>query len=355
VVAGPASQVIKIAGRPVGPGHPCLIIAEAGVNHNGDMELAIQLVRAAVAAGADAVKFQSYKTDLLVTPDAAKADYQKRTTDASESQYQMLQRLELSPEMHRRLIDLCEEQGIIFLSSPFDHASVELLNELQIPAFKIPSGEITNLPLLAQVAEKGRPMIVSTGMAHLGEVETAVQSIIAAGNRDYILLQCTSNYPAATEDVNLRAMNTMAEAFGSLVGYSDHTLGIEIPLAAVAMGASVIEKHITLDVNMPGPDHAASLPPEEFASMVRGVRAVESAVGHGRKEPAERELATAEVARKSLVAARDIAGGETLTEQLMDLKRPGSGLSPAMRAELAGRTVKTPIKMGALITLDMLE
>jgi N-acetylneuraminate synthase len=354
VVTDFTATAIEIAGRKVGPGHPCFVIAEAGVNHNGDLEMALQLVREAVQAGADAVKFQTYKTSLLVTPEASKAEYQKRTTDSAESQYAMLQRLELSPEMHREIIARCQQEGIIFLSSPFDEESVELLNALQVPAFKIPSGEITNLPLVTLVAGKGKPMIVSTGMAYLSEVETAVRAITDAGNHEYILLQCTSNYPANTKDVNLKAMHTLSAAFGAPVGYSDHTLGIEVPLAAVALGACVIEKHLTLDVKMPGPDHAASLEPDQFAAMVGGIRTVEAALGHGRKEPADSEFDTAVVARKSLVAARDIAAGEALTEKLVAIKRPGSGLPPAMRPHLLGRTAREPIKAGAVLTLDML-
>lgn len=355
MVTNAADSEIEIAGKKVGHGHPCFIIAEAGVNHNGDLELAFQLIRAAVDAGADAIKFQSYKTEDVVIPEAPKAEYQKRLTDSSETQYQMIQRFELSPQMHSEIISRCKQEGIPFLSSPFDEGSVELLNKLQIPAFKIPSGEITNLPLLTLVASKSKPIIISTGMAYLSEVEIAIRTIKTAGNDDYVILHCTSNYPAEAKDINLEAMRTMRSAFSAPVGYSDHTPGIEIPLAAVAMGACVIEKHLTLDNNMPGPDHAASLEPREFAAMVKGIRIVESARGHGRKEPVPSELSTAEVARKSLVSARDIEAGVTLTRQLIGIKRPGTGLQPAMRPDLVGRTAKVHIPANSIITLDMLE
>jgi N-acetylneuraminate synthase len=337
----------------VGPTYPCFIIAEAGVNHNGSPDMARQLVDVAVRAGADAVKFQTFKAERIVTRDAPKAEYQKRTTDVAESQYDMLRRLELSPEMHRELMAYCDERGILFMSSPFDEDSADLLANLSVAVFKIPSGEITNLPFLAHVARKGKPMIVSTGMSYLSEVEAAVRTIEEAGNRQLVLLHCVSNYPADPGDANLMAMRTIATAFGVPVGYSDHTPGIEVPLAAVALGACVIEKHLTLDCSLPGPDHRASLEPEEFSAMVRGIRTVESALGHGRKEPAASEADTASVARKSLVAARDIPVGATLTEELIAIKRPGTGLPPAMLAYLIGRTLRIPVPAGQLLQLEM--
>lgn len=347
-------KTIRIGDRLVGEGQPCFIVAEAGVNHNGSLALARQLVNAAVEAGADAVKFQTFKAERVLTPDAPKAEYQKQTTGAAESQFEMIRRLELSFEAHRDLMRLCQDKGILFMSSPFDELSADLLAELGVAVFKIPSGEITNLPFLSHVAGKGRPLIVSTGMAYLSEVETAVRSIEAAKNRDYVLLQCTSNYPADPADANLAAMRTMAVAFTALVGYSDHTLGIEVPLAAVALGACVVEKHLTISRALPGPDHRASLEPGEFSSMVQGIRKVESALGHGRKEPAASEADTASIARKSLVAARDIPAGAILTEELIAIKRPGTGLSPAFRSYLAGRTARLPIPEGAVLTLEML-
>ena len=312
------------------------------------------MVDAAVQAGADAVKFQTFNAERLVSPDAPKADYQLHTTDAAESHFEMIRRLELSPEMHRDLKAYCGERGILFMSSPFDEESADLLAALDVAVFKIPSGEITNFPLLQHVARKGKPMIVSTGMAYLSEVEAAVRAIQEAGNQQYVLLHCVSNYPADPADVNLRAMGTMSAAFEAPVGYSDHTMGTEMPIAAVAMGASVIEKHLTLDRALPGPDHVASLEPGEFAAMVGGIRNVESAMGHGRKEPAESEANTASVARKSLVAARDIPVGTILTEDMIAIKRPGTGLPPVMLPHLVGRTARAEIPEGALIALEML-
>lgn len=345
---------VEIAGRKLGPGHPCFIIAEAGVNHNGDLDMARRLVDVAVESGADAVKFQTFKADRLVTLEAPKAEYQMSTTDATESQFDMLQRLELSPEMHRSLWEYCQERNILFLSSPFDEQSADLLAELDVPAFKIPSGEITNLPYLRHIARKGKPMIVSTGMANLAEVEQAVNTIEAADNVEFVLLHCVSNYPTAPADVNLRAMETMATAFGVPVGYSDHTPGIAVTLAAVAQGACIIEKHFTLDRNLPGPDHLASLEPYELAAMVEGIRTVEAALGHGRKEPAAPEAATAAVVRKSLAAAQDIPAGVTLREELIIAKRPGTGLSPALLHQLLGRELKVDVPKDTLFTLEML-
>jgi N-acetylneuraminate synthase len=316
--------------------------------------MARQLIDVAVQAGADAVKFQTFKAERLVTPDAPKADYQLKTTTKTESQYDMLHRLELSPEAHQEMMAHCRKQDILFISTPFDAESANLLNSLGIAAFKISSSEITNLPFLTHVARMNKPMIVSTGMSYLGEVETCVQVIEEAGNHDLVLLHCVSNYPANPADANLRAMQTLAAAFGVPVGYSDHTLGSAVALAAVALGACVLEKHLTLDRSLPGPDHQASLEPEELTALVSGVRTVEAALGHGRKEPAASESGTAAVARKSLVAARDIPVGTILTEELIAIKRPGTGLPPAMRPYLVGRTVRAAIPAGTLLTLEIL-
>ena len=343
-----------VAGRKVGPGHPCFIIAEAGVNHNGDPQLAHRLVDAAVEAGADAVKFQTFTTERVISRDAPKANYQVETTGTEESQFDMVKALELPREAFAQLMAHCQERNILFLSTPFDHESIDLLAGLGVEAFKIASGEITNLPLLEHVARNGKPMFVSTGMANIGEVETAVRTIEQAGNPDKVLLHCVSNYPAAPADVNLRAMDTMARAFGVPVGYSDHTLGLEVPLAAVALGASVIEKHFTLDRSMTGPDHRASLEPDELARMVSGIRTVQESLGHGRKEPAASEANTSSVARKSLVAARDLTAGTVLTEDMIDIKRPGHGLPPSVRLNLVGRTVRIDVAEDNLLSLDML-
>lgn len=343
---------IQIAGREIGPGYPCFIIAEAGVNHNGDMELARRLVDAAVAIGADAVKFQTFKTELVMTREAPKAAYQRETTGAGESQFDMVKRLELPPAAFSQLMAYCHEREILFLSSPFDDDSADLLAELDVAAFKIPSGEIPNIPFLARVARNSKPMIVSTGMSDLAEVAAAVGTIREAGNEQFVLLHCVSNYPADPEDVNLKAMETMAAAFQVPVGYSDHTPGIEVPIAAVAMGACVIEKHLTLDHDLAGPDHRASLEPEEFEAMVRGIRTVESALGDGRKEPAASEADTAAVARKSLIAASSIPAGTVLTDEHITVKRPGTGLAPGMMHYLLGRVAKVDIPEDSLIALE---
>jgi N-acetylneuraminate synthase/N,N'-diacetyllegionaminate synthase len=267
----------------------------------------------------------------------------------------MLRELELSAESHKDLMQYCAEKSVLFMSSPFDEISADLLDDLNVSAFKIPSGEITNLKYLAHVARKGRPMIVSTGMANLKEVSDAVQTIQESGSPEFILLQCVSNYPASPEDANLRAMSTMASAFGVPVGYSDHTLGISTALAAVALGACVIEKHLTLDKQLPGPDHLASLEPHEFKTMVEEIRSVESSLGHGRKEPVPSEVSTAAAARKSLVAVADIPAGTILTEELVAAKRPGTGLSPAMLSQVLKRKVRSSVQEGALITMEMFE
>ena len=334
---------IKIANYTIGPGQPCFIIAEAGVNHNGDMEIARRLVEAAAQAGADAVKFQTFTAERIVTPDACKADYQLQTTDTDESHYEMLKRLELSAEMHQELIVHCRNQDILFLSTPFDERSADFLEELGIAAFKIPSGEITNLPFLAHVARKGKPMIVSTGMSCLGEVETAVQTIKDTGNQDLILLHSVSNYPADPSDINLRAMQTLTTAFKVPVGYSDHTEGSEVAIAAVALGACLIEKHFTEDRNLPGPDHRASLEPEELKTLVNSIRTVETALGHGRKEPAASEANTAKSARKSLVSALKISAGTKITRDMIKIKRPGTGIAPTFLPTILGMKINRPL------------
>jgi N,N'-diacetyllegionaminate synthase len=338
----------------VGPSYPCLIIAEAGVNHNGELKIARQLIDAAATAGANVVKFQTFRAQRLASPVAPKATYQVETTGSGESQLQMLARLELTEQDHRELKGYCRARGIIFLSTPFDEESADFLEDLGVPAFKVGSGEITNLPFLEYLARKQRPIILSTGMSFLGEVEEAVKAIRKAGNENLALLHCVSNYPAAPEDVNLRVMQTMSLAFQVPIGYSDHTLGVAIALAAVARGACIIEKHFTLDRNLPGPDHRASIEPEELKALVEDIRKVEKALGHGRKEPAASELATAAVARRSLVAAREIPAGTILAEEHLALKRPGTGIHPGMRPYLLGRTSRKAIPEGTLLTLEML-
>lgn len=333
----------------------CLIITEAGVNHNGDVGLALALVDAAADAGADAVKFQTFRTEALVTARAEKAAYQVDNTGEGGSQMAMLQRLELSPEDHVVIQQRCAERGITFLSTPFDEGSADLLAELGVPAFKLSSGDLTNLPFLRHVAKIGRPMIVSTGMADLAEVEAAVREIEATGLREIVLLHCVSNYPAPVEEVNLRAMDTMASAFGYPVGYSDHTLGDEVSIAAAARGARVIEKHFTLDRELPGPDHRASLEPAEIAQLVRSIRNVEAALGDGQKRPTPSEMSTARVARKSLVAGRAIAAGEVLAEADVAIRRPADGLPPRLITFVVGRRARRDLAAGDPITLAELD
>ncbi len=346
---------VMIAGRLVGPGQRCFIIAEAGVNHNGRVELAKRLIDAAAAAGADAVKFQTFKAERLVSPVAPKAEYQRKATEAIESQLAMIRRLELPPATFPELQAQAQAQRLLFLSTPFDEDSADLLEGVGVPAFKIGSGELTNLPLLSHVARKAKPIILSTGMSDLGEVNAAVQAIHESGNDQLVLLHCVSSYPANAAEANLRAMQTMADAFHVPVGYSDHTAGIEVALAAVALGACVIEKHLTLDRSLPGPDHQVSAEPQEFSALVRGIRAVEAALGDGQKRPTAGEADTAAVARKSLVAALAIPAGTRLTERLIAIKRPGTGLPPALRPQLIGRTAKTDIAAGTVLTWGMVE
>ena len=338
----------------VGDSHPVFIIAEAGVNHNGDLDMALRMIDAAAAAGVNAVKFQTFSTDRLVTLQAPKAVYQKQTTDAQESQYAMLKRLELSLSDHERLFVHAQAQGIMFLSTPFDHTSADLLFELGVPAIKIGSGELTNLPLLEHVARQKKPIFLSTGMAHLGEVEEAVRCIQAHSDAPLVLLHCVSNYPARETDVNLRAMLTMRQAFGLPVGYSDHTLGITVPIAATALGACVIEKHFTLDRSLPGPDHRASLEPDQLGLMVKAIRDVEAALGDGIKRPAANELDTARIARKSVVSQVDIPAGTVITAEMLTIKRPGTGILPRAMNRVIGRTARVTIPADTVIEWEMI-
>jgi N,N'-diacetyllegionaminate synthase len=315
------------------------VIAEAGVNHNGDLGRARDLVAMAAEAGADVVKFQTFVTARSITRAAPKADYQVATTGAAESQYDMVRRLELSRADHEVLVADCRRLGIEFLSTAFDADSFDLLVELGIRRVKVASGELTNLPLLRRFGAAGLPMLVSTGMADLDEVAAALDAIEAAGtpHARVTLLHCTTEYPAPFDEVNLRAMETLADRFGTEVGYSDHTTGIAIPIAAVALGATVVEKHVTLDRSLPGPDHRASLEPAELAAMVEAIRAVEVALGDGVKAPSPSELRNRAIARKSLVAARAIRAGEAFGPDNLDTKRPGTGLSPMRWDEIVGR------------------
>ena len=306
------------------------IIAEAGVNHNGSVDLAKQLIDVASDSGANAVKFQTFKAENLVVNNTRKAEYQKQATNASESQFNMLKRLELDVETHKELIAYCQEKNIIFLSTPFDHDSINLLNDLNLQIFKIPSGEITNLPYLRHIGKLNKEVILSTGMSNLQEVEDALTILISAGTQksNITVLHANTMYPTPMRDVNLNAMLTIQKELGVAVGYSDHTLGVEVDIAAVAMGASIIEKHFTLDKTMNGPDHKASLEPEELKSMVASIRNIEKAMGNSEKKPSPSESINIEVVRKSIVASQDIEKGEVLTERNIAVKRPGDGISP---------------------------
>lgn len=332
----------------------CFIIAEAGVNHNGDMHIAKKMVDAAVEVGADAIKFQTFKVEQLVTKEAPKANYQKATT-GNGNQYEMLQQLELTLDDHLVLKEYCQEQGIAFVSTPFDFDSVDLLERLDLPFYKVSSGDITNFPFLEYIAQKNRLVILSTGMSNLGEVEAAVETIFGTGNQDLILLHCTSNYPTAFTDVNLRAMLTLKEAFKLPVGYSDHTVGIEVSVAAVALGAQVIEKHFTLDKTTAGPDHRASLEPDELKTMVEKIRHVEQALGDGIKRCARSEEKNKFVSRKSIVAGRDIKQGEEITWEMIQFKRPGHGMMPGEIKLVLGKKAKNNLQKDDLITYKDLE
>ncbi|SHE63235.1 N-acetylneuraminate synthase [Caldanaerobius fijiensis DSM 17918] len=347
--------MIKIGDRIIGDNSPAFIIAEAGVNHSGSVELAKKMIDAAVEAGADAIKFQIFKAENLVIKSAEKAEYQKRTTGENESQYDMLKKLELTYDQHIELMKYCQQKRIIYLSTPFDFESADVLDKCDVAAYKIGSGDITNLPLIEYIARRNKPMIISTGMADLGEIEDAIDIIRKTGNEKIILLHCVSNYPADYRDVNLNAMLTLKNAFKFPVGYSDHTLGIEIPIAAVALGAKVIEKHFTLDRNLPGPDHKASLEPFELKQMIKSIRNVECSMGDGIKKCTYVEENARKVARKSLVAACDIRRGMVIEKEMLTVKRPGTGIPPKDIGYIVGRKAKIDILKDTLINLDMLE
>lgn len=328
------------------------IIAEAGVNHNGDLGLAKKLVDAAVEARADAIKFQSFKAEKIVSAQAKKADYQLTTTDATESQLDMLRRLELDWDAHCELFRYCKEKGILFLSTPFDPDSADRLEELGVPIFKIASGEITNIPLIRYIASKKQPIILSTGMSTLDEVAEALNTIYAEGNRDVTVLHCVSEYPAPLEQVNLRAMLTLKQAFNIPVGYSDHTLGIEIAVAAVVLGARVIEKHFTLSRQMTGPDHKASLEPTELKYLIECIRNIEVALGDGIKRPAPCEASNILAVRRSVFAAMDIPAGTIIRDYMLKCKRPGTGISVRYYDTIIGRRAKRDFKADEMLNWD---
>lgn len=331
-----------------------LIIGEAGVNHNGNLQIAKQMIDVAAEAGVDYVKFQTFKAEKLVSKTAKKADYQLQNTEKSFGQFEMLKKLELDEEKHRILIEYCQKKKIKFLSTAFDHDSIELLQSLGIDLFKIPSGEITNLPYLQKVASTRKPVILSTGMSNLDEIEAALNILYnnGASRENLMILHCNTEYPTPMSDVNLLAMNTIKNAFNVKVGYSDHTLGIEVPIAAVAMGATCIEKHFTLDRTMEGPDHKASLEPEELRSMVLAIRNIEKAMGNGIKEPSISEKKNIPIARKSIHISRKIFRGQILVQEDLEMKRPGNGISPMLINLVLGKQANRDLEKDHLLTFS---
>lgn len=347
----------RIGDRPVGDGHPVFFIAEAGVNHNGDLDLGRQLIRAARAAGADAVKFQTFRADRLNTRQAPKSSYHVATTGDDEEQtwFDLLRTQELTESMHVKLMECCREEGIVFLSTPYDELSADLLFALGVPAFKLASTDTSNLPLVRHVARKGRPLILSTAMCTMDEVAQAAGAAREAGLNDVAVLQCTGNYPSRLEDSNLRVMLTYRRDLGCLTGYSDHTQEIINPVAATALGASIFEKHFTLDRSLPGPDHRMSLEPAELAATVSAVRQTEAALGSPVKRVLPDEEENRLKLRKSLVAVRDIARGEVLSPDMLVAKRPGTGISPARLYDVLGRRALSAIAEETVLTESMVE
>lgn len=331
------------------------IIGEAGVNHNGDINLAKKLIDIAIEAKVDAVKFQTFKTEKIVGKFAKKADYQNENTNTNENQYDMVKKLELSFDEFKELKKYCDERNIIFISTPDDTDSVDLLAKMNVPCIKIGSTEVTNLEYLKYIAKKNIPIILSTGMSTLGEVEKALDAIYSTGNRNVKLLHATTDYPTKEEDVNLNAMLTTKEAFKVEVGYSDHTLGNEAAVAAVAMGAKVIEKHFTIDKNMDGPDHKASMEPEELKEFVKAIRKTEKLLGNGIKSPTEREKSMMNDIRRSIVAGKDLKKGTVLTRNILEFKRPGTGLKPEFIELIVGRKINRNIQEDELIKLEDLD
>ncbi len=348
------AKEITIGERKIGKGQPCFIIAEAGVNHNSKLEIAKKLVDAAKEAGADAVKFQTFKSENLVTDKANMASYQKKNLGVEETQLEMLKKLELGYPDFKELKEYCDEKGIIFLSTPHTEDAVDFLEPL-VPAFKIGSGDLTNLPHLEKIAKKNKPVIISTGMGTLDEVREAVDTIRKAGNDQIVVLHCTTHYPCQREDVNLRAMQTIEKEIGCLTGYSDHTIGIDVSLMAAKLGAVVIEKHFTLDKNMEGPDHIASLEPKELKELVSRLREGdypeldEVVLGSEEKKPNEKEDELAEIIRKSIVTEVDIDEGATITEDMLIIKRPGTGMLPKDISKVIGKKAKRLIKKDSLL------
>ncbi|MDD4271686.1 MAG: N-acetylneuraminate synthase [Patescibacteria group bacterium] len=348
-------MAIKIEKKEISDKAPVFIIAEAGVNHNGDINLAKKLIDVAVTSGADAVKFQTFTAELIVTETAEQAAYQSRNIGKTETQYKMLKRLELSEQDHYVLRDYCEEKNIIFLSTPFSEKDADFLETVGVPAYKTSSGEITNLPFLEHIAKKGKPIILASGMSSLEELRAAALVIKKAGNRDLVILHCTSNYPADPKSLNLRAIKTIKNEFGALAGYSDHSEGNLASLLAVALGACVIEKHFTLDKAMAGPDHKASLNPEELKNFVKSIRQAEVMLGSFEKKCSPEEENSKIFGRKSIVAAKDITAGAAITRNDLIMKRPGSGISPAEINSVIGKSAKINILKDKIIIWEMIK
>ena len=343
------NKTLCIEQKNIGPGHPVFIIAEAGVNHNGDIELAKQLVSKAKECGADCIKFQTFKAERVVTEDAPKASYQLKTTDEQESQIEMLRKLEMPPASYKEIIEHCRVQDIIFLSTPYNVEDVDFLDELGVPAFKLASIHITEHYFIQYVAKKGKPIILSTGMATLGEVDEAVRTLRETGNDQFILLQCTTNYPSRLEDANLLAMTTMCDAFDVLVGYSDHTQDDTACISSVALGAKVIEKHFTLDKALPGPDQSSSADPLEFMRLVINIRNAEKVLGSAIKKPCEIEKRNAIGMRRSIVAKKNISKGAVISAEMLTFKRPATGLAPRFFLDVVGHKARRNILVDALI------
>jgi N,N'-diacetyllegionaminate synthase len=348
------TPLIKIGDKLIGEGQPVFFIAEAGVNHDGDVEKAKKLIDVAAEAGADAVKFQTFKTFKLLTENLEKATYQKVGDGEDGSYAEMIKRLEISKEMHDELYAYCQRKNIMFLSTPFDEDSVDLLDELGVSAFKVDSGNLNNPYLLKHIASKGKPMVMSTGMATVGEIEDALEAVYSTGNRQVILLHCTSNYPPAVEDTNIKALQTMKAQFNVPVGYSDHTPGLPVSLAAVALGAVMIEKHFTLDRSAKGPDHLASLEPQEVTDLVKGIKMVTTALGLSRKAPVPAEAEVAASLRRSVVTVAPIPRGATITREMLAVKRPGDGIPPKFLELMVGRTAQQDIPEDSVINWDQI-
>jgi len=348
-------QTIFIQNRPIGQGHPVYIIAEAGVNHNGSLDLALELVREAKKTGADCVKFQTFKAAQIVTPEAPKANYQLQVTDPGESQFDMLKKLELQTEDWQKIMGYCHELDIQFLSTPYNKEDADLLADLGVDAFKIASGQLVETPFLQYVAHKGKPMIISSGMATLAEVYEGVQAIRSTENQDIILLQCTTNYPSSLQDANIRAMCAMQQSLNIQIGYSDHVPSNYACYSAVALGACLIEKHFTLDTKMEGPDHSSSLDPQAFTQLVEGIRSIEASLGSSVKNPSTTEIANTQGMRRSIIAHRPLAAGTIIEEKDLGYKRPATGISPSMLHQILGKTVRKDIPADTPIPFDAIN